>query len=393
MSNTVRVSLLGATGSIGKSTLALLTQDCADMPNFEVVSLTAQTNVEGLALAAKKTNAEFVAIGDSNLFQDLKQALSGTGIKVGAGPEALVEAAARKCDVLVSAITGAAALKPTLAAIKQGTKIALANKESVVCAGPLLLKEVDKFGAKILPVDSEHNAIFQVLSNEKRIEKLVLTASGGPFRTKSLDEMKRATPEQAICHPNWTMGRKISVDSATMMNKSLELIEASYLFDTPEDKIDVLVHPQSIIHSLVSYDDGSVLAQLGMPDMRTPISYALSWPNRMQIPGLERLDLAKIGTLDFETPDADKFPAINLAREALSLGDWAPNVFNAINEIGVDNFLSHKIGFTDITNNTNNLLNRFASGEFGAMKNAVNFDDVFELDLFARKIALEAIEA
>lgn len=392
MSEAVRVSLLGATGSIGRSTMDLLLQKCDEMPVFDVVSLTAQDNVEGLANAAIASNAEFAAIGNETLLSELKERLANTGIECGAGENGLIDAASRSCDTLVSAITGAAALKPTLAGVKQGANIALANKESIVCAGSLLLEEAQKCDANLLPVDSEHNAIFQVLATEKRVENLILTASGGPFRSSSLADMTNATPEQAISHPNWTMGAKISVDSATMMNKSLELIEASYLFNVPQSKIEVLIHPQSIIHSLVSYDDGSVLAQLGMPDMRTPISYALSWPNRMPVPGVERLNLAKIGQLDFDEPDAAKFPALDLARNALDLGAWAPNVFNAVNEIAVDAFLKNMIGLMEITRLTERLLNRFASGEFGIMTNPNNFEDVFELDSLARKLALEEIK-
>ncbi|MFC7290490.1 1-deoxy-D-xylulose-5-phosphate reductoisomerase [Hirschia litorea] len=393
MSKIKRVSLLGATGSIGKSTLSLLTQQCNGMPEFQVVSLSAQSNVRALADAAKATGAEFAAIGDGSLLEELRALLKGTNTVCGAGEGGVIEAASRPCETLVSAISGAAALKPTLAAIRQGSNIALANKESIVCAGTLLLEEARKHGSQILPVDSEHNAIFQVLDVRKRIEKLVLTASGGPFRTASLEEMKLATSAQAISHPNWSMGAKISVDSASMMNKSLELIEASYLFDIPESQIDVLIHPQSIIHSLVAYDDGSVLAQLGMPDMRTPISYALSWPNRMNVPGVHRLDLAQIGELNFEKPDPIRFPAIELARKCLALGAWAPNVFNAANEIAVDLFLKNKIGFMDITSVTKSVLERFELGEYGTMSDPKNFEDVFELDRLARKQALEEIQA
>lgn len=393
MSQIKKVSVLGVTGSIGKSTLSLLTQNCSGMPSFEVVSLSAHKNVYALAEAAIQTNAEFAAIGDSALLDDLKQLLRGTNTICAAGEEAIIEAAHRPCDVLVSAITGAAALKPTLAAIRQGSNIALANKESIVCAGALLLEEAKKFNSCILPVDSEHNAIFQVLGTKNRVEKLVLTASGGPFRASSIVEMHNATPSQAVAHPNWSMGAKISVDSATMMNKSLELIEASYLFDIPENKIDILIHPQSIIHSMVSYDDGSVLAQLGTPDMRTPISYALAWPDRMNVPDVKRLDLAEIGLLAFEKPDPLKFPAIGLARECLLLGAWAPNVFNAVNEIAVEAFLNNKIGFMDIIGVTESVLQQFKTGSYGAIANPTNFDDVFELDNLARKEALRAIKA
>lgn len=393
MSQIKKISVLGITGSIGKSTLSLLTQSCLGMPQFEVVSLSAYKNVSALAEAAILTNAEFAAIGDYTLLEELKHLLKGTNTKCAGGEGAIIEAASRPCDILVSAITGAAALKPTLTAIRQGSNIALANKESIVCAGALLLEEAKKFNSNILPVDSEHNAIFQVLGTKKRVEKLVLTASGGPFRSSSLEDMRNATPSQAVAHPNWSMGAKISVDSATMMNKSLELIEASYLFDIPENRIDILIHPQSIIHSMVSYDDGSVLAQLGMPDMRTPISYALAWPDRMNVPDVKRLDLAEIGLLAFEKPDPQKFPAIGLARECLSLGAWAPNVFNAVNEVAVEAFLNNKIGFMDIIGVTDSVLQLFKTGSYGSIANPTNFEDVFELDNLARKEALRAIKA
>ena len=393
MSDTKRVSLLGATGSIGQSTLSLLKQKCDETPDFQVVSLTAQKNIVDLAKAAIETQAKFIAVSDENKYSELKSLVAGTNIKVGAGESGLKDAAAQECDTLVSAITGAAALKPTLEGIKQGANIALANKESIVCAGNLFLREAEKYGAKLLPVDSEHNAIFQVLGNERRVEKLILTASGGPFRKATFEEMRRATPDQAVAHPNWTMGAKISVDSASMMNKSLELIEAHYLFEMPHEKIDVLIHAESIVHSLVAYDDGSVLAQLGMPDMRTPISYALAWPDRMPIAELERLDLAKIASLSFEKPDLQKFRALEIVRFALDCGSWGPNVFNAVNEIAVEAFLKNRIGFIDITSTTEKVLNRFASNEFGIMTDPVCFEDVFKLDEQARRIAEEEIQA
>lgn len=350
------------------------------------VALTANRNVEKLAAAALATRAEFVAIGDEALYGDLKDALAGRDVEIGAGSDAVREAAARPADTVVSAIMGAAALAPTLEAVRQGAHVALANKESLVCAGELLIEASRAHGAQLLPVDSEHNAIFQVLDRPERVEKLVLTASGGPFRTKTLDEMRAATPEQALAHPNWSMGAKISIDSASMMNKGLELIEAAYLFATDEKQIDVLVHPQSIIHSMVSYDDGSTLAQLGMPDMRTPIAYALAWPERMAVGTIERLDLAKLARLTFEAHDPIRFPAINLARDAIRQGGWAPNVLNAANEIAVGAFLERRIGFLSIVDLCRQVLDAFSSQtDIDACPTC--FEQVFEIDQKARMIA------
>ena len=393
MANETRVSVLGATGSIGRSTLDIMSNCRVNDRALRAVSLTAKTNVNQLAAAARKLDAEFVAVADDSLYHDLKDALCGPGIDCGAGESGLQEAAARQADVVVSAITGAAALKPTLEAVKQGAQVALANKESLVCAGKLLLDAAKKTNARLLPVDSEHNAIFQVLDRRERVEKLILTASGGPFRTFTREQMENVTPEQAVAHPNWSMGAKISVDSATMMNKGLELIEAAYLFDMDESYIDVLVHPQSIIHSLVAYDDGSVLAQLGMPDMRTPISYALSWPDRMPVPGVERLDLAKIGQLDFSAHDPDRFPAIDIARRALRLGPWGPCVLNAVNEVAVATFLRNELSFFAISEIAADILQRFEAGQEGELYPLDEFDAVFELDARARRVAHSRIAA
>jgi len=300
------VTILGSTGSIGTSTIDLIERD----PDaFQVQALTANRNVDLLADQARRLNARFAVVADESKYDDLKKALAGSPVKVAAGREALIEAAAAPSDWVMAAIVGAAGLEPTMAAVRRGTLVALANKECLVCAGSLMIEEVAAHGATMLPVDSEHNAIFQVFDFDNRdsIERIILTASGGPFRTTSLDDMKNVTPAQAVAHPNWDMGAKISVDSATMMNKGLELIEACHLFQMPEDRIDILVHSQSIIHSMVSYVDGSVLAQLGTPDMRTPISFTLAWPQRMAAPS-ERLDLGKIGQLTFEAPDYNAFP-------------------------------------------------------------------------------------
>ena len=289
-----RITILGSTGSIGTSTIDLIERDPS---SYRVEALTAYRNVDLLAEQARKFDAQFVAIGDADKYVDLKKAISGSNTEVAAGPEAIVEAAARDADWVMAGIVGSAGLEPTLEAARQGAVVALANKECLVCAGDLMLDEIARSGATLLPVDSEHNAIFQVFEFDRRetIEKIILTASGGPFRTWSLEEMGNVTPAEAVAHPNWDMGAKISVDSATMMNKGLELIEAFYLFGLPEDRIDILVHPQSIVHSMVSYVDGSVLAQLGSPDMRTPIAYTLAWPRRMEAPS-PRLDLGQIGS-------------------------------------------------------------------------------------------------
>jgi 1-deoxy-D-xylulose-5-phosphate reductoisomerase len=358
-------------------------------PEFSVVALTAHTNVEALAEAAISARAEVAVIADASRYDQLKSLLVGTGVEAAAGDAAIVEAASRTADVVVAAIVGIAGLPATLAAIQRGNNVALANKESMVCAGPLLRAEAVRTGAKLLPIDSEHNAIFQVLDRPERVEKLILTASGGPFRNAGVAEMAAATPEQATAHPNWDMGAKISVDCATMMNKGLELIEAAYLFDVPENRIDVLVHPQSIIHSLVSYDDGSVLAQLGMPDMRTPISYALSWPNRMPLPGLERLDLAKIGRLDFMAPDLQRFPALEVARKAVSAGGGAPVVLNGANEVAVAAFLQRRIGFLRIAQVAGEVLDDFLNSQ-PALAPA-RFDDVYDLDRWARQRTIEKL--
>lgn len=390
MSKRVRVSVLGATGSVGESALSVISATSPDAPDFEVVALTANTSVDALAAAAISARAEIAIIADEKYYAELKTLLAGTGIEAAAGAEAVNQGAARPADVVVAGIVGIAGLPPTLEAVRQGARVALANKESMVCAGPLLRKEAARTGACFLPIDSEHNAIFQVLDRPQRVEKLILTASGGPFRQASASTMAAATPEQACAHPNWMMGAKISVDCATMMNKGLELIEAAYLFDVPQERIDILVHPQSIIHSLVSYDDGSVLAQLGLPDMRTPISYALSWPDRMPLPGLERLDLAKIGRLDFLPPDNERFPALRLARTAVSAGGAAPIVLNGANEVAVAAFLQRRIGFLTIAQVASEVLDEFLNSTTAAAIPAT-FDDVYEIDRWARRRTIEKL--
>ena len=340
------VSILGSTGSIGCNTVDLIERN----PDaFEVIALTANRSVDRLAEQARTLGARMAVIADESRYGALKQALSGSNVEAAAGPEALEEAAARPAEWVMAAIVGSAGLAPTLSAVRRGAIIGLANKETLVCAGELMTREVGRFGARLLPVDSEHNAIFQVLEIDAResVDRIILTASGGPFRTKRRAEMAAATPAEAVAHPNWDMGAKISVDSATMMNKGLELIEAKHLFGVGSDQLEVLVHPQSVVHSMVAYDDGSVLAQLGQPDMRTPIAYTLAWPRRMRTP-VARLDLAKVAQLTFEQPDLERFPALRIAREALEAGGASPLIMNAANEVAVEAFLAGRIGFLDI---------------------------------------------
>jgi len=378
------ITILGATGSVGLSTLDLVRRN---PERFKIAALTANTNVDALAKLAIEFGADYAVIADESKFSDLKLALSETTIKAKAGENGLLEAAQMNADIVMAAIVGAAGLRPTLAAIKQGTTIALANKECLVCAGDLMIQEAKRSGAAILPVDSEHNAIFQVFdfNAERSVEKIILTASGGPFWDKRTDCLKDVTPEQAIKHPNWEMGRKISVDSATMMNKGLEVIEAFHLFPVNADQIEVLVHPQSVIHSMVQYIDGSVLAQLGSPDMRTPIAYAISWPNRLEAP-VERLSLAGIGQLTFVEPDFERFPCLRQAMAALKNGGSAPIVLNAANEVAVEAFLSEKIGFMDIPSVVDIALTKLD------MKAPHSLSMVFEMDTEARAVAKAIVE-
>ncbi|MDV7338866.1 1-deoxy-D-xylulose-5-phosphate reductoisomerase [Terasakiella sp. A23] len=378
------ISILGSTGSIGTSTVDLLLRE---PEKFNVTALSGNSNVELLAEQAKKLNAQFACVANPDNYAALKEALAGTNIEVGAGEQAVLQAAQMDADWVMASIVGSAGLAPTLEAVKRGATVGLANKESLVCAGELMMDYVSHHGATLLPVDSEHNAIFQVLDFDRPegIDKITLTASGGPFRTFSLDEMQNVTPKQAVAHPNWSMGAKISIDSASMMNKGLELIEAYHLFPVGEDQIDVLVHPQSVIHSMVSYIDGSVLAQLGSPDMRTPIAYALAWPERMAAPS-PKLDLAKIAQLNFEAPDLQRFPALRLAREALQLGKSAPCVLNAANEIAVSAFLNERIGFLHIPAIVEEVLSLYQH------ENMNSIDDVIETDKKARQLTLQSIE-
>ncbi len=373
------ISILGATGSIGCSTLDLIARNRDD---FAIEALTAHRNVDKLIEQARTFSPRVAVIADPDRYEALCEGLAGTGIETAAGANAVVEAASRPADLIMAAIVGAAGLESTLAALQQGTIVALANKESLVCAGNLVMAECRRTNATLLPVDSEHNAIFQVFESQHAsdVERLILTASGGPFRECSRHDMASVTPEQAVAHPNWDMGAKISVDSATMMNKGLELIEAAHLFPVAEQNIEILVHPQSVIHSMVGYTDGSVLAQLGSPDMRTPIAYTLAWPKRMAAPA-KRLDLVEIGRLEFEAPDTDRFPALRLARDSLRAGAGAPTVLNAANEIAVAAFLDRRLGFLDIATFVETTL-----ASLGHISVA-ELQDVLDLDARARIFA------
>ncbi len=379
-----KISILGATGSVGTSTLDLVERN---PDRFEVVALTAASNVAALAEAARRTGARLAVIRDANLLGELEERLSGSGCRAATGSEALAEAASGgDIDLVMAAIVGCAGLEPVMAAVEAGRTVALANKEALVTAGELMTGAAKRSGARILPVDSEHNAIFQCLADNRPcdIARLVLTASGGPFRSWDREKMSSATPSQAVAHPNWSMGSKISVDSATMMNKGLELIEAHHLFGLPSDRLDILVHPQSVIHSMVEYVDGSVLAQLGSPDMRIPIAHALAWPERMETPA-ERLDLARIGQLSFEAPDLDRFPALRLARSAMESGGAAPTILNAANEVAVAAFLAGRIGFLDIAGTVEEALARVDAPA------PRSIDDVIDIDRQAREKAGELL--
>jgi 1-deoxy-D-xylulose-5-phosphate reductoisomerase len=337
------VTVLGATGSIGDSTMDLL-RGARD--RYRVEALTGNSNVQGLAKLAREFNVRFAAVADPARLSELREALAGTGIECGAGESAIIEAAARPADWVMAAVSGAAGLKPALAAVDRGATVALANKECLVCAGDFFMERAAKAGACILPSDSEHNALFQALASGNRDElvRVIITASGGPFRTWTAADIEQATLAQALKHPNWSMGQKITIDSASMMNKGLEVIEAAYLFSLKPEEIDVLVHPQSIIHGMVEFSDRSVVAQLGAPDMRIPIAHCLGWPDRIKGPSA-RLDLAKIGQLTFEAPDFQRFPGLRLAYEALRTGQGATTVFNAANEVAVAAFIAGKIRF------------------------------------------------
>jgi 1-deoxy-D-xylulose-5-phosphate reductoisomerase len=377
--NPKRITILGSTGSVGVNTLDLIR--CAP-EQFTIAVLTAGQNVDALIAQAREFHPELAVIADVSCYAALRDGLHGTGVAVAAGPAALIEAAERPVDLVMAAIVGAAGLAPTLAAVRHCPTVALANKECLVCAGDLFMETVKQFGTRLLPVDSEHSAIFQVFdaAQSGAVDRIILTASGGPFRDWSVARMGKATPSEATAHPNWSMGDKISVDSATMMNKGLELIEAHHLFPVPEEKIEILVHPQSVVHSLVGYIDGSILAQLGVPDMRTPIAYALAWPKRMAVAG-DRLDLAEISNLTFEAPDFKRFPALRLSRQALQAGGAAPTILNAANEVAVARFLAGEIGFLDILTTVEDALARCPD------VHPTTLDDVMALDTEARRLA------
>ena len=378
------IAILGSTGSVGTQTIDLMERNRGA---YQVEALTANGNVALLAAQARALDAKFAVVADERKYAALKEALAGTPTEVAAGAAALEEAARRPAGWVMAAIVGAAGLGPTLPAVRRGAIVALANKECLVCAGDLMMREVAEHKATLLPVDSEHSAIFQVFdfAQKDKVEKIILTASGGPFRDIERGQMGRVTPEQAVAHPNWDMGAKISVDSATMMNKGLELIEAHHLFGLPQEQLDILVHPQSIVHSLVAYVDGSVLAQLGTPDMRTPIAYALGWPKRMTAPSA-RLNLAEIGHLTFQPPDPEKFPAIRLARSALQSGGAMPTILNAANEIAVHGFLARRIGFLDIARIVEDTLERCPARPFTSL------DDMRRVDESARRFASELVD-
>ena len=385
-----KIAILGSTGSVGVSTLDLLGRIDADI---DLIALTAGRNVERLAEQALHWRPSLAVIEDESLLGELRARLEGSGIATAAGAGAIVDVAGSGLDWVMSAIVGAAGLAPTLAAARTGATIALANKESLVCAGPALLAIARNAGGQVIPVDSEHSAIFQVNAPQWRetVRRLILTASGGPFRDWTLEAMAGATREQAVAHPNWSMGAKISVDSATMMNKGLEKIEAAYLFAMAPERIDVLIHPQSVVHSLVEYADGATLAQLGPPDMRAPIACAWAWPARVAWPA-PALDLAAIGTLSFEAPDETRFPALAIARAALSAGGGAPAAMNAANEVAVAEFLARRIGFLDIAASVAETLERLnGAGDLAAADDEDALECAMVIDASARRVGAQVL--
>lgn len=379
------VTILGATGSVGSSTLDLIERE---PEAFDVIALTANCDVDKLAAAARRTRARMAVVADETCLPALREALSDTNVQCSGGAQAVIDAAAAGADWTMAAIVGCAGLKPVMTAIEGGRAVALANKEALVSAGGVMTRAVSRTGATLLPVDSEHNAIFQCLDPAipERIRRIILTASGGPFRTRSLDEMAAITPAEAVAHPNWSMGAKISVDSATMMNKGLELIEAFHLFPVDAQQLEVIVHRQSVIHSMVEYVDGSMLAQMGPADMRVPIASTLAWPDRMATP-MAPLDLAAIGRLDFEAADPVRFPALALARAALEAGGARPAILNAANEIAVAAFLKGRIGFLEIAAIVADTLACYDPGA------PDDLDQVLEIDAEARRLAADLVDA
>lgn len=373
------ITILGSTGSIGKSTVDIIRRY---PQQYQVKALTGNQNVSLLAEQAKLLNAELAVTADETKYAELKELLAGTSVRVAAGFQAVIDAAKEDADWTMSSIVGAAGLLPTMEVVKRGKTLALANKETLVCAGEIVMQAVQKYKTTLIPVDSEHSAIFQTLEEKHRnaFDRILLTASGGPFREKDIAFMEKVTPEQAVAHPNWSMGAKISVDSATMMNKGLEIIEACHLFNVGVDQIEVLVHPQSIVHSAVGYRDGSVLAHMGMPDMRTPIAYALAYPDRMESP-TAKLDLTKMSALTFFAPDEERFPALRLAKECQKKGQTATAVMNAANEVAVGAFLNRKIGFLDIVSTVQKVV------EMSPLDPVSTIQDVIRVDNDARKTA------
>ena len=387
MSAVRTISIMGSTGSIGTSALSVVEYANAQTSEnvFEIDALTAGKNVDLLIEQALKFRPKRAVISDPSKYQRLKEALSGTGVEAAAGEDEVTAAAQRPVDRVLAAIVGIDGLASTLAAVEAGNSIALANKESMVCAGPLLNRMAARSEVAIVPTDSEHNAMFQVMERREDIDRLILTASGGPFRKTSKDDLETVTPDQALAHPRWDMGQKISIDSATLFNKGLELIEAAYLFDVPEDQIEVVVHPQSIVYSAIAYCDGSVLAQMGTPDMRTPIAHALTWPDRRQPTPVEKLDLVALSQLDFEALDQDRFPAIELCRQALRAGRGLPTVLNCANEGAVAAFLAGQCRFLDISWIVETAMEQFSNGPM-ACEDCDNFDAVLAIEAEAKRL-------
>jgi 1-deoxy-D-xylulose-5-phosphate reductoisomerase len=382
-----RVTVLGATGSIGTSTIDLLRRE---RHRYRVEALTAHRNGTALGTLARELGARFAAVSDPAAYRDLKESLDGSDIEPAAGEEAVIEAARRPADWVMAAITGAAGLKSALAAVERGATIALANKECLVCAGDLFMRKAASAGASVLPVDSEHNALFQAMCAGRRedVRRVLLTASGGPFRTWTLEAIQSATLEQALKHPNWSMGAKITIDSASMMNKGLEVIEAHHLFALSSEEIDVIVHPQSVVHGLVEFRDGSFIAQLGSPDMRIPIAHCLAWPVRID-GAAARLDLARVAALSFEAPDLVRFPALALARQALEAGRGAPTVLNAANEIAVAAFVDRRLGFAGIPALVGATID--TADRQGVLKEPETVDQALSVDHVARSLARDLL--
>lgn len=386
-----RISIFGATGSIGRSAAEVIAHARAEGEDaFELVALAAGRDAAGLAEQARLLRPQLAVIADEARKGELQELLCGSGIEIAAGAEAMKEAASRPCERVIAAIVGAAGLDSTLAAVRAGNDVAIANKESIVCGGPLMLAEAARSGARILPVDSEHSAIFQCLGDGRSVERMTITASGGPFRTWELEEMAGATPRQAAAHPVWSMGIKNSIDSASLMNKALEFIEAAVLFDMDQSDIDVLVHPQSIVHGMVHFKDGSVIAQLGMPDMKTPIAYALGWPDRIATP-VARLDLAMLGRLEFFAVDESRFRAIRLARTAMSMPPGARVVLNYANEAAVSAFAAGRCGFLDICQSVEAALDRFSSSDF-ASSTCETLEEIIEIGRFGEETASDWLQ-